>query len=117
MKFLLLQIKSFFTNPIGWILVFTNLLLAIWGIIEKGGDYSSFHFTYEPLSIKILSIVNIPIIVIAESISEMVYPPVGPQFSMVFINNFEMLLIVVFSIFQWLFIGYLYKFIFKDKLK
>ena len=117
MSFLQCQIKNLFTNRIGLALVFTNLFLALWGIIEKGGDYRSFHFVYEPISIKILTLTNLQIIVLAESISKTMFSSSGSHFGLVEINNFEMLLIVVFSILQWLLFGYFCNFIFTKKLK
>ncbi len=117
MSFLLCQIKNFFTSRIGLALVFANLFFALWGIIEKGGDYSIFHFYYEPIPIKILTITNLPAIVLAESISRTFFPLPASHFTFVEIDNFEMLLIVVFSIFQWLLLGYLCNLISPKKLK
>ena len=117
MSFLLIQIKNFFTNRIGVGLVFVNLFLALWGIIEKGGVYSSFHFYYEPIQIKILAIANLPIIALAESISRMFYPLPDSNSKFVKIDDFEMSLIVMFSILQWLLFGYLCNLIFPKKLK
>jgi hypothetical protein len=117
MSFLLCQIKNLFTNRIGLAMVFVNLFLALLGIIEKGGDYSSFHFIYEPIPIKILTIINLPIIFLAESIGKTIFPSSGSQFGSVETDNFEMLLIVIFSIFQWLLFGYFCNLIFPKKLK
>ncbi len=117
MNFLLCQIKIFFTNRIGLALVFINLFLAFWGIIERGGGYSNFHFYYEPIPIKILSIINLLVIALAESISRTLFPVPPSQWSYVKIDDFEMLLIVILSIFQWLSFGYICNLIFPKKLK
>ena len=117
MSFLLTQIKSFFTNRIGLTLVFVNLFLALWGILEKGGSYSHFHFFYEPIQIKLLTIINLPVIILSESISRMLFPLPASNFSYVIISDFDMLLTVIFSILQWLMVGYLCNLIFPKKLK
>jgi uncharacterized protein with PQ loop repeat len=117
MSFLLRQIKNFFTNRIGLALVFVNLFLALWGIFEKGGNYSHYHYYYEPIPIKILTWINLPIIIVAESISRTLFPLPASPWSFVRISNFDMSLIVIFSIFQWLFFGYLCNLIFPKKLK
>jgi hypothetical protein len=120
MRFLLSHLKVFFTNRIGAVFVFTNLILAVWGLSEKGWDYESFHFYYEPLAIKIITILNLPAIFIAELIYEWLYSP--PKFgsTMVRIYDFEMFLTVVFSIFQWLLFGYFLNWLFRinqEKIK
>lgn len=117
MNFLLPQLKIFFTNRIGLISVFVNLFLAIWGLREKGWNYSGFHFTYEPLPIQILTIINLPAIAIGESIGKSLFPPSGSQFGFVETTGYEMILIVIFSIFQWLLFGYICKIVFQEKLK
>lgn len=101
------QLKIFFTNRIGLLAVLTNFLLAILGLFQKDWSYDSFHFTYEPVSIKVLAISNLLVINLAESISRSLLPFPNSNIGNVRINAIEMLLIVIFSIFQWLFFGYL----------
>lgn len=117
MNFLLSQLKIFFTNRIGLFSVFANLFLAIWGLNEKGWNYSGFHFTYEPLPIKILTTINLPAVAIGESIGETLFPSSSLQFGFVENTGYEMILIVIFSIFQWLLFGYICKIIFQEKMK
>ena len=106
MQFLLSNLKLFFINRIGLILLFANLILIIWGLSEKGWDYNHFHFYYEPFAIKIISLINFPSLLFEELIYSWFYPP-QPSSSLILISNFQMLLISIFSIFQWLLIGYL----------
>jgi hypothetical protein len=115
MKFLLSQINIFFTNQISLSAVFANFVLAIWGLFEKGWNYDSFHFIYEPAPIKILAIINIPAIAIGESLANQLFP--SPNQQVVYVENSEMLFIVIFSIFQWLLFGYICKLSFREKLK
>lgn len=111
------QIKNFFSTRIGWTLVFVNLFLAIWGLREKGWQFSGYHFIYEPVTIKLLTFLHLPIIVIAESISRALFPLPDSNFKDGTIHNFDMFLIVLFSVFQWLLIGYLCNVLFSKKLK
>ena len=115
MKFLLSQIKIFFTNRISLSAVFLNFILAIWGLSEKGWSYDSFHFIYEPVAIKILTIINIPAIAIGELLANQLFP--SPFQQVGYVENSEMIFIVIFSIFQWLLFGYIWKSIFPEKLK
>ena len=117
MKFLLSQIKILFTNWIGLSTVFANFVLAVWGVFEKGGYYNIFQWYYETFKIKILFCLNLPSILIAEFFNEVVFATVAQNRSSVSISNFEMLLIVIFSIFQWLVFGYICKLIFREKLR
>jgi len=114
MSFLLRQIKFFFTNRLGLALVFFNLFLAIWGIFEKGENYDIFHFYYEPIPIKIITIINLPALFAAGILTELVLSPPKSGWSFVTIGNFEMLHIVIFSIFQWLSIGYVCNLIYRS---
>ena len=106
MRFLLFQLKTFFTNRIALTAVLANLVLAIWGLSEKGWNYSNFHFYNEPLPVKILAIINLPVIFLVEIVWRSLFPLPVSQFDSVIIDTFEMFLIVIFSIFQWLLIGY-----------
>jgi hypothetical protein len=117
MKFLLSQIKNFFTNRISLSAVLANFVLAIWGLSEKDWSYNSFHFIYEPIPIKILTIINIPAIAIGESLANQLFPSPSQPFGYVETNNSEMLFIVIFSILQWLLFGFVCKLIFQEKLK
>lgn len=114
MNFLLRQIKIFFTNRLGLALVFFNLFLALWGISEKGEDYDKFHFYYEPIPIKILAIINLPALIASDFLTKLVLSPPKSQSSLYIIGNFEMLHIVIFSIFQWLLIGYVCNLIYRS---
>lgn len=107
MKLLLSQIKILFTNRIGFVLIFANFVLAFWGLAQKGWNYNTFHFYYEPLPTKIFTIVNLPAIAFAELINNLLYSPPKAGTSLIEISNGELLLSIVFSIFQWLLIGYL----------
>lgn len=107
MEFLWSQLNIFFTNRIGFILVFTNFVLVICGLAGKGWNYNSFHYYYEPLPIKIFTIINLPAIALAGEINNLLYSPPEKNWSFVIISNSELLLLVVFSISQWLLIGYL----------
>lgn len=106
MRFLLSQSKLFFTNRAGLICVFANLILVVWGLSEKGWYCCNFHFTYEPFAIKILTFLNLPALIFSAFIYEWLFSTPENNWSMVVIYDFEMVLIVVFSIFQWLFIGH-----------
>ena len=117
MKFLLSQIKILFTNWIGLSSVFVNFVLAVWGVFEKGGYYNIFHWYYEPIQIKILFCLNLPSILIAEFFNEVIFAPAAQNRTSVSVSNSEMLLIVIFSIFQWLVFGYICKLIFREKLR
>lgn len=113
MKFLLLQLKDFFTNRFGLIAVFANLVLAILGLAEKEWNYGIFHYYYEPSPIKIIFTMNLPVISFVASISRLLFPVPPSPWSYVKISSFEMMLIVIFSIFQWLLIGYVCHLIFQ----
>ena len=106
MNFLLSQIRIFFTNRFGLLLVFANLVLAVWGLAEKDWNYSGFHFTYEPTAVQILTIINLFPIFFSGEIYSAFYSPTEMASSLIEIKDLEMFLIVMFSIFQWLLIGY-----------
>lgn len=93
-------------NRIGLALVFANIILIIWGLSEKEWSYNSFHFYYEPIAIKIITLINFPAMLFEALIYNWFLPP-QQNFSTVFISDSEMILIVLLSIFQWLLIGYL----------
>jgi hypothetical protein len=120
MEFLLAQLKIFFTNRTGLILVFTNFVLVIWGLAEKGWNYNIFHYYYEPIPIKIFTVINAIAIALAGEVNNLLYPPPETGWSFVIISNFELMLLVVFSISQWLLIGYLLDLMFRlgqEKIK
>ena len=114
MKFLLLQLQDFFTNRFGLIAVFANLFLAIWGLAEKEWNYYIFHYYYEPTPIKIIFTMNSQVISFVESISRTLFPLPQSPWSYVKISSFEMILIVIFSIFQWLLVGYVCHLIYQN---
>lgn len=101
------ELKKFFTNPIGLAAVLINFLLAIWGLFEKGWNYSNFHLFHEPLPIQILTLTNYFAISLAEMISKAFFQPEHSDFGYAIISEFEMFLIVIFTILQWLIIGYI----------
>ena len=99
-------IKDFFTNKPGICLVLANFLVAIWGLIEKEGNFRHFHFYYEPLSTKILALINTPAIMFAETVDRLFFT-YQYHLSAVIISNFEFALIVIFSCVQWLLVGHI----------
>lgn len=106
MQFLRSNLRIFFTNKLGLILVFANLILVIWGLSEKGCDYNYFHFYHEPISIKIVTVINFPALLLGELIYSWFFPPESGS-TLIFVSNSKILLISIFSIFQWLLMGYL----------
>jgi len=117
MQSFLSNLKVFFINRIGLILVFSNLILAIVGLRNKGWNFNSFHFYYEPFEIKFLSGINLPAICFGQFFYELIFSRPPNPWSMIFISNTEMLFIVIFSIFQWLLIGYLLDLLIKSNQK
>ena len=114
MKFLLLQLEDFFTNLFGLIAVFANLVLVILGLAEKEWNYDIFHYYYEPTPIKIIFTMNLPVISFVESISKTLFPVPPSPWSYVKTSSFEMMFIVILSIFQWLLIGYVCHLIYQN---
>jgi hypothetical protein len=110
-------VKAFFGNRWGLTLVAVNFLMAAWGVVEKRGDYQSFHYYYEPLPIKIIALVNLPAITLAEVVNAVFFSPVGDTFSMIWYSRFTMFLVAVFSSLQWLAIGFFLKKGLGEKLK
>ena len=108
------QLKKFSNNSIGISAVFINFFFAIWGLYEKGWDYRSFHYVYEPLSIQLLTVINLFAISLAESLDRKFFPTESSQFGYVRCSDFEMILIVIFTIFQWLLIGYVLSFLLQN---
>ena len=111
MKIVLSELTKFFTNKVGILLVLVNFISALLGLYMKGIAYYSFHFHYEPLPIKILTLLNLPAILFAEllfSTNE------SDKFG-VSVNEYEFITIVMCSIFQWLLIGYILYKIFPEK--
>lgn len=106
MEFLLSQLKIFFTNRLGLLFVFTNVFLVIWGLAEKEWNYSGFHFYYEPIAIKFLTIINLPALFFGGAVYSLFYTRPAMGSSLIEIKDTEMLLIILSSIFQWLSIGY-----------
>lgn len=118
MKFLLRQIKIFFTNRVGLICVFANLFLVVAGVWLTGDNIHSFHFTYEPLPVKIAVIINFPAIVAAELTEKFLFPSAPREGKgLIEVSNLSVLLASVWSIFQWLLFGYVCELIFPKKLK
>ncbi len=105
MKGCFYRLKGFFANRNGLVLVFANFLLAILGIRDKGWNFSGFHWFYEPLEIKILTLINIPAIFIAQFFYELFFTRPQLSSSLITIYNVEMMLIVLFSNLQWLLVG------------
>ena len=117
MRSYLSNLKVFFTNRIGLILVFSNLILAIVGFRIKEWNFSSFHFYYEPFEIKLLSIINLPAICFGQFFYGLMFSRSPNPWSMIFLSNMETSFIVIFSIFQWLLIGYLLELLIKSNQK
>ena len=87
-------------------MVLLNFLLTILGLVFKEFDYSYFHFTYEPIAIKILSLINLPAIILGGLVGMFFDSSNDSQPTFVIITDAEFLSIVIFSILQWLIIGY-----------
>lgn len=118
MQFLSPQTKLFLTNRIGLSCVFVNLFLIVWGVFFIGDDLHTFHFTYEPLPIKLVVMLNIPAIIAAGTIEALFFPsPPRAQSTLIEISNLTIILNSMCSIFQWLTIGYFCELIFRKKLK
>ena len=97
-------LRTFFTNRFGLVGVAANMALLIVGLFEKGFGDRTFHFYYEPLSIKIFVFLNIPAIFASDLLTVALYPTKATS-SMIVISNFEFFTTVVFSILQWLLFG------------
>src|SRR5215204_2350706 len=71
MQSLLSNLKVFFTNRIGMVLVLSNLIIAISGLRNKDWNFSNFHFYYEPTEIKFLSLINFPAIIFGQFVYDL----------------------------------------------
>ena len=117
MKKFLEKLKAFFINPNGLVLVLANFLLAVLGVRDKGWSFSSFHFYYEPIEVKILIFINFPAVLLASFVYELFFTRPKLGLSSAAIYDFEMFLIVLFSSFQWLLIGLMINFPFRKAQK
>lgn len=104
MKICLKKLVNFLINSNGLFLVLSNFLLAIIGIRNKEWGFSFFHFYYEPIETKILAIINLPAIMSAQFVYGLFFTR-SYSGSSITVYDFEMVLIVFFSILQWLLIG------------
>ena len=111
------QAQDFFTDRLGWLLVGVNVVLVAWGIIAKGGDFQSFHFTYEPLAVQIVALINLPAITLAESFNALLFAPVPSGSTMLHFSHSQMLFVALFTTLQWLAAGFVVQKIIGDKLK
>ncbi|MEP6786860.1 MAG: hypothetical protein ABJB40_00410 [Acidobacteriota bacterium] len=112
---LYLIIKAIFLNKIGWVGIAFNSLLVIIGAIQKGDNFRWFHFYYEPVSIKLFFLLNIPPFVMAEWVDGAFrrQPLVNEE---LFVIPYDVLFLVgIFSVVQWLVVGYVLKSIFGKK--
>lgn len=102
------SLKLFFFNRVGLCFVAFNVILLILGASEKGELFRFFHFTYEPWSIKMFFIINLPAILLADWVEQILYP-VEPQGSLIRISDLGLFLIGLFTLAQWLVTGFFFK--------
>ncbi len=97
-------LKAFLLNRIGWVCVLINGLLLLFGIYEKGFE-RGFHLYHEPRPIQIFIVLNLPGVMLSALISDFVNPlQSGTYF--IPIDNLTLFSTVLFSLLQWLAIGF-----------
>ena len=114
MKKVLDEFVNFFTNKAGISLALINFTLALLGLYMKEFAYFYFHFHYEPMPIKILCLFNFPAMIAEEFISEQFFSVPETSFG-VTVSKYEFIIIIICSILQWLFIGYIFHKLFPKK--
>ena len=93
---------TFLTVTIHWLFV----LLAVY---DRGGLYYSFHFYYEPISFKLISVLNLPTIMVADFVIRG-HPFIDAD------NPARSIVLLALSItFQWTMIGSFIKYAFFNK--
>lgn len=109
--------KTLFLNRFGLTGLAANTFLLLWGVFDRGFGDRSFHFYYDPLPIKILTVVNLPALAAADSLNAAVFPATALASSMLTISNFHFAAFLFFCVCQWVLIGGLLQFITARKLK
>lgn len=107
MKFVIEQLKIFFTNRIGLALVSFNLFLIIWGMYEKGENYNSFHLFYEPAPLKLFVYINWWIVILVGELERNYFPSIKSDSAFI-LSDFYMLHVVIICVLTWLLIGYVF---------
>ena len=105
------HLTNFFLNKISWLLIAFNSILIVLAGTDKGWDFQSFHFYYEPLSYKLFSLLNLPAFICAGLFTTITQGPTPQRSSTVYLTNYELVASASFSIVQWLIIGYLIQFL------
>lgn len=95
-------------NQAGWVLVLINGLIVVEGLYEKGWQNRTFHWTYEPLAIKIASIINLPAMIVAGIFDSLFFEQYEQHSTSVHITESFLWLMILCGIVQWLIVGEIY---------